>query len=478
MAVKMSEYLHSQKEALKRLVGLLTRQFEYVSLLGTDVSGKQYLVQKNAVRINDSSWAERGFVVRVFQDGLYAEYSFNQFNPDALTELATEITNRVREPLQRLKAARVPRTQYPLLKEENLIQNFFRNTPPVAGGDSLAEKLTRLTRIRDYAFRQTPSLVDFKVRYDEVGVAKLYLSTQKELEQAYCWSQGYLIPLVRSGNKTQMVYRTFSRFQTADLITAMEDRDTINGVISQAERLLTAAAVEPGEYDVICAPEISGLIAHEAFGHGVEMDMFVKNRAKAQEYLGKRVASDLVTMHDGAAAATQVSSYGFDDEGVLAGDTVIIDRGILKTGIVDQLSALRLHIEPTGNGKRESYERKAYTRMTNTFFAPGNDALTAMIASIKFGYLLRGMLGGMEDPKNWGIQCQIQQGEEIRDGRLTGKIVSPLFLTGYVPDVLEAVTMATAELELFGSGACGKGHKEWVKVSDGGPYLKTRVRLG
>jgi TldD protein len=101
-----------------------------------------------------------------------------------------------------------------------------------------------------------------------------------------------------------------------------------------------------------------------------------------------------------------------------------------------------------------------------------------MIASIKKGYLLEGMQSGMEDPKHWGIQCIIDRGYEIVDGKLTGKVVSPLVMTGYVPDLLGSVSMVSRDREVFGAGACGKGHKEWVKVADGGPYLKAKVRLG
>ena len=85
--------------------------------------------------------------------------------------------------------------------------------------------------------------------------------------------------------------------------------------------------------------------AHEAFGHGVEMDMFVKERALAKEYLGKKVASDITSMKDGAASAAEVSSYLFDDEGTLGTDTTIIENGTLVTGISDLLSALRLGTE-------------------------------------------------------------------------------------------------------------------------------------
>jgi TldD protein len=242
--------------------------------------------------------------------------------------------------------------------------------------------------------------------------------------------------------------------------------------------MLDAERIVPGEYEIICSPEVSGLIAHEAFGHGVEMDMFVKDRALGAEYIDKRVGSDLVTMHEGALCAENVSSYAFDDEGTLAGDVTEIDHGILKAGIADALAAVRLGVQPTGNGKRQNFAHKVYTRMTNTLFDAGNDSLEDMIKSIKFGYLLEAPKSGMEDPKHWGIQVIMNIGREIKDGKLTGKVVSPIIMTGYVPDLLGNISMVGTEREVSGSGYCGKGHKEYVKTADGGPYLKTIGRLG
>ena len=116
--------------------------------------------------------------------------------------------------------------------------------------------------------------------------------------------------------------------------------------------------------------------------------------------------------------------------------------------------------------------------MTNTIFDSGKDTLEDMIRSITHGYLLEGMDSGMEDPKHWGIQCIISKGYEIKDGRLTGKVVAPVVMTGYVPDLLGSVSMASPDRAIEGNGGCGKGYKEWVKVADGGPYLKARARLG
>ena len=231
-------------------------------------------------------------------------------------------------------------------------------------------------------------------------------------------------------------------------------------------------------YDIITDPSITGLIAHEAFGHGVEMDQFVKDRALAKNCVGQYVASPITNMHDGAAATLSVASYFFDDDGVLAHDTQIIKDGILVAGLSDLASATQLGSDPTGNGRRDNYRRKAYSRMTNTFFCPGKDKLEDMIASVKHGYMLFETNNGMEDPKNWQIQCTAEYGIEIVDGKLTDNYVSPVVMSGYVPDLLKSITMTGNRIELGGGGYCGKGHKEWVKVSDGGPYIKARIRLG
>ncbi|MDE6725469.1 MAG: TldD/PmbA family protein, partial [Ruminiclostridium sp.] len=156
----------------------------------------------------------------------------------------------------------------------------------------------------------------------------------------------------------------------------------------------------------------------------------------------------------------------------------VIDKGILKGGFCEAKSALWLGTESTGNGRRESYERKAYTRMTNTYFLGGNDEVEDMIASVKYGFLLSTPSSCMEDPKNWGIQMMVSMAKEIKDGKLTGKVFAPIVMTGYVPDLLKSISMMSKTSELCGSGMCGKGYKEWVKVSDGGPYIKAKISLG
>ncbi len=520
MRVPRSPYLQANRERLAGFLRLLAGDFPYVSLLATDCSGMRYSVRKQSVDVRESSWSERGFVVRVHDGRFYHEHSFNALpagswgsrpgsetaeaagtpgserpargegekgetgetggpgrEPEGaeLESLAAEIRRRIERAAVRSAELPVEIASLPAVSERPCSGNWQGEVGILPERVSVAEKVERLTGLKDRACRRSRFLVDIEVRFEHVQVAKLFLSAGRDLEQSYIWSQGYLIPAVRREGTIRQMYSSFSGLKTLELIDEMEEK--LDETIAIAEQLLEAERIEPGEYEVILSPAVAGLLAHESFGHGVEMDMFVKGRAKAVEYIDKPVASPLVSLRDGARAAEQTGSYWFDDEGVLAGDTLVIERGIFKTGISDLLSALRLGSPPTGNGKRESFERKAYARMTNTFFTAGSDSLEKMIASISHGYLLEKYLSGMEDPKNWGIQGEILYAREIRAGRLTGKLVSPVIMSGYVPDVLKSVSMVSAEVEHYGSGMCGKGHKEYIKNSSGGPYMKTVMRL-
>lgn len=468
MQEHFSVFLKESKSKINELIETLKKRFMFISVFGTDIAGTRYDVSKYECSIQESMWSGRGFVVRVYRDGFYSEYSFNDL-PDQIQDLANRIEAQ--------KILPIARYAFPLYEETVLKKSFSANVQIRPYEWAVSDYVRILQQMLEKGMQYSPWIVDLQLSLEEVRWSKIYISEHRELTQDYTTVQGYTIPLVRKEEKTKYAFRGFARMCGLEIIENMQKE--LEPTISEALMLLDSETIVPGDYEVICAPEIAGLIAHEAFGHGVEMDMFVKNRAKSKEYLGKRVGSDWVYMNDGAQALPgQVASFLFDDEGVLGSDTVIIEKGMLKTGISDVLSALRLNIPFTGNGRRESYERKVYTRMTNTFFKPGPHDLQEMIRSIQYGVLLEKMASGMEDPKNWGIQCMIHYGHEIRHGKLTGKIFSPIIMTGYVPDLLSDISMVSNDFEAFGAGACGKGYKEFVKVSDGGPYLKTKARLG
>jgi len=115
--------------------------------------------------------------------------------------------------------------------------------------------------------------------------------------------------------------------------------------------------------------------------------------------------------------------------------------------------------------------------MTNTFFDNGASSKDEIIASVEDGLYLRYATNGMEDPQAWGIQVEGLWAEEIKQGKLTGKVFSPVIMTGFVPDLLKSISIVGNDRHISGLGMCGKGHKEWVKNTTGGPHLKMKARL-
>ncbi len=471
-----SIFIAEAKPACRELLKGLLDKYPFASILVQDASQKSCAVSRRLTSVSmGGRFSARGFVVKVFDGEHWSEHSFSHISPETVPELLERISATAAMSKAVLPDG-IRERVYSAPKTEKL--TFHGGTDYEIDPDEVGdgEIISRLTALRDRGLAVSEKILDCQANLVWQKNRKLYLAPDRELEQNVLWTTGTVLAVAAKGQEIKMSRKGFSTLGGAELMDSMDAG--VEDVSRVTLELLDSEPLTPGEYECVCTPEVTGMIVHEAFGHGVEMDMFVKKRALAEKYVGEYVASPLVTMHDGAAVVPETGSYFFDDEGTMAQDTVIIEKGVLRRGISDYLSAMTLGAAPTGNGRRESYRRKAYTRMTNTYFEAGTDKVEDMIASVKDGLLLCEPSSGMEDPKNWGIQCMVSYAREIKDGKLTGRIFSPIVLTGYVPDLLKSITMMSDGLELGGGGMCGKGYKEWVKVSDGGPWIKARIRLG
>ena len=461
-----SKFLDSKRPECKALVHELRKTFAYVSVLGVDVKTTGIRVDRNTSSIGPGADTECGFVVKMHNGSVFCEYSLDDIAGD-IPALAAKIAASVAYDSSNTIAGST-------LPDEPLKQDFAREHD--LNDYTEAQLLDFCKEQCQQLLGKSENLLNAMVNLRLMEVSKLFISEHRELSQNYSWVNGIMVAIYKENDKVVQAYESANFHRMADVLAELPT--LTDKLLKKAHNLTLAKPIEPGIYDVITDPSITGLIAHEAFGHGVEMDQFVKDRALAKEYVGKYVASPICNMRDGAASTLSAASYFFDDDGVLAGDTQIIKDGILVTGISDLASATQLGTVPTGNGRRESSRRKAYARMTNTFFEKGTDKLEDMIASIQHGYMLFETDNGMEDPKNWAIQCVAQYGIEIKDGKLTDNYVAPVVMSGYVPDLLKSISMISDDFVITGMGSCGKGYKEWVRVSDGGPALKVKVKLG
>ncbi|MDE6579140.1 MAG: TldD/PmbA family protein, partial [Ruminiclostridium sp.] len=356
MQVKKSGYLEKIRPAAKKLVQLLCDKYDYCSLLGVDSDSNSYQVSARGVNISPRSlYNKRGFVIRVFDKSGQAEYSFNELTEENIPEIVKKVEEAVK--LYEGENIGIPKDE-PLTFDKS---TEYEIDPKEVGAEKI---ISRLSKLRENAIAKDEKIIDCLCGFEYRKYSNIFISRNKDLTQNVMWATSVMAAIGKDGDNLQQGYKGFSVSGGAEVLDELEKN--LDTVVDITLEMLTAEPITPGEYECICEPEVTGMIVHEAFGHGVEMDMFAKDRALARSYIGKQVAAPLVTMHDSPCAVNQTATYFFDDEGVEAHDTLVIDKGILKGGFCDAKSALWLGTESTGNGRRESYERKSYTRMTNT----------------------------------------------------------------------------------------------------------------
>jgi len=237
-----------------------------------------------------------------------------------------------------------------------------------------------------------------------------------------------------------------------------------------------AVYAQAGNKEVILAPSLAGILAHEAIGHPVEADL-VLGGSVAKEYLNKPIASDLITMVDFAHTyndTTLLVPVFYDDEGTKAKDQTLIDKGILRGYLHNKESALHFGHSPTGNARAFQFSDEPLIRMRNTAILPGTSKIDDMISSIEDGYYLIEPGNGQADSTS-EFMFSVTIGYEIKNGKI-GKAIKNTTISGIAFDLLKTVTMVSNEMDWSNSGMCGK--KQPIPVSMGGPAIKCHVNIG
>jgi len=241
--------------------------------------------------------------------------------------------------------------------------------------------------------------------------------------------------------------------------------------VRQALVNLEAGEAPAGVMPVVLGPGWPGILLHEAIGHGLEGDFNRKGTSAFSGRVGERVASPLCTIVDDGTLAGRRGSLSIDDEGTPTQQTVLIENGILKGYMQDQLNARLMGVDPTGNGRRESYAHVPMPRMTNTYMLPGQHDPEEIIQSVSKGLYAKNFAGGQVDITSGKFVFSASEAYLIENGKIT-RPVKGVTLIGNGPDVLTKVSMVGNDLELdSGVGTCGKDGQS-VPVGVGQPTLK------
>ena len=223
-------------------------------------------------------------------------------------------------------------------------------------------------------------------------------------------------------------------------------------------------------------PDLAGMLAHEAVGHTVEADIVLGGSVAAHN-LNKQVASELVTMVDFAHTAfgkTCPLPVYVDDEGTIAEDAVLIEKGILKNFMHSKESANHFGAVPQGNARAFTFSDEPLIRMRNTAILPGASKLEDMIASVDDGYYIVKTGNGQADTTG-EFTFSVTLGYEIKKGKL-GKAIRETTISGTAFEMLKTVDMVSNDISWECSGFCGK--KQPMTVGMGGPAIRCDVNIG
>ena len=239
----------------------------------------------------------------------------------------------------------------------------------------------------------------------------------------------------------------------------------------QAIAGLGAADAQAGQQTVVLAPGWSGILLHEAVGHGLEADFIRKETSLFAGKLGEKVASELVTVIDDGTMANARGSLNVDDEGNPAQFKVLIERGELKGYMFDSLNAKLMNQKSTGSGRRESFKHLPLPRMTNTYLAPGESTPEEILKSVDTGVYCANFGGGQVDITNGNFVFEVSEAYEIKKGKL-GRPLKGVTLIGVGPEALKKVSMVGNDPKPDpGMGTCGKDGQS-VPVGVGLPTLR------
>lgn len=241
--------------------------------------------------------------------------------------------------------------------------------------------------------------------------------------------------------------------------------------VRHAVAMLDARDSPAGELPVVLAPGDSGILLHEAVGHGLEADFNRKGTSNYSDQIGKEVASPLCTVVDDATLGGARGSLHVDDEGNAPGRAVLIEDGVLAGYMHDRHSAAFFRTWPSGNGRREAFSAHPMPRMTNTLLLAGPHDPEDILRSVERGVYARKFGGGQVDISNGDFVFSLTESYLIEHGKLTAPLKG-VNLIGNGPEVMRRVTMLGADLETSdGIWTCGKDGQS-VPVGVGCPTVK------
>ena len=363
---------------------------------------------------------------------------------DAAATAATIADARATKPAARFAPLRM-KSYYPL---KNLLTSV-----------SLDAKLPIVQAVNDKCFDLSAHVVKVSAGFHDQQ-KRILVVTSEGTKAEDLLPRNYLYTTViaeKDGKRERAGWNLGGRhdfsFYTQDIVN-----EVAQTAVDNAETLFEAVQPPAGEIPVVLGPGVTGVLLHEAIGHGMEADFNRKKMSTYSTMIGKKVAESFVNIIDDGTNPHMLGSLNVDDEGTPGQKTYLVEDGILTSYMHDKISAKHYGVKPTGNGRRESYRYYIQPRMRNTYMLGGSATPEDIIKTAQNGIYVQDVSNGEVKIGEGDFAFYVSQGRMIEDGKLTAPI-KDVNIMGNGPKMLENVTMVADDLAMSrgGGGMCGKG---------------------
>ena len=450
------------KQIISKEIDKLLSPYDDGELFVEEVFSENILLDDNKIKSSTFD-NDKGFGIRTVKKDEIKFYHNSDVNEDTL-----------KKGIKLIKTNRSINTETLNKKIIKTNKTLYDNINPL-NQKSLKQKINLLEKINSYARKLDSSVKQVSVsingNFQNVEIVKLGGNTFYDSRPLV--RMNVSISIEKNGRVETGSYGFGGRHMYDKLFSNKNWKCAIDSAFQQAKVKLIAKETPAGEQTVVLGPGWPGILLHEAIGHGLEGDFNRKQTSAFYDLVGKKVASDQVTIVDDGTIPERRGSLTIDDEGTPSQNTTLIENGILKGFMQDRLNARLMNKDSTGNGRRQSYSHIPMPRMTNTYMLSGKYDHDELIKSTRKGIYATQFSGGQVDITSGKFVFSASEAYEIINGKI-GKPLKGATLIGNGPEILKEVTMVGNNLKLDnGIGTCGK-EGQMVPVGVGQPSLKIK----
>lgn len=376
-----------------------------------------------------------------------------------------------------LKAARVAsriandKAKVPAI---GLTEKIFKNHYPIINSwenESIQNKIPFLKKINERIFELDSRVVKVNASINDSTSYILYYNSEgllcHEIRPMAIMSGSCIM---QQGDKTENGGCSRAARKDISFLTNELVEEIAQNAINQASIMFEAIKPKGGELPVVMASGGSGILLHEAIGHAFEADFNRKNTSIFADKLGKLICDKNINVVDDGTIKYDRGAVNFDDEGVEGQRTYIVKEGVLTSYLHDRISAKHYGVNPTGNGRRESFRSIPIPRMRSTYMEDGNYTQDDLISNVKNGIFVDTFTNGQVQIGAGDFTFFVKSGYLIENGKLSQPI-KDINIIGNGPKALADITMVANNLKIDQSAwTCGK-NGQGMPVSQGLPSV-------